>query len=99
MKTQLDKVRQIFGKAPDAKPYVSPVLFVRIVVSPTAAVFRISNNMEMPGGLLDEQIANVAHLGVTQALQVRLDSLKSRGPPVENKDEMGKRDNQITEIY
>ncbi|CAM6088850.1 unnamed protein product [Calypogeia fissa] len=93
--TELDKVRQIFEKAPDAKPYVSPVLFVRTVVSPTAAVFKISNNTEVPGGLLDEQIANVVHPGVTQALQVWLDSLKSRGLPVENKDEMRKRDNQI----
>lgn len=95
--TELDKVRQIFEKAPDSKPYVSPVLFVRSVVSPTAAFFRINDNAEVEGGRLDEQIATVVHPGVTQGLQIWLDSFRTRGLPVENIEEMLKRDDEIKE--
>lgn len=95
--TELDRVRQIFEKGPASKPYVSPVLFVRSVVSPTAAVFSLSDNSEVAGGLLEEQIANVVHPGATQALQVWLDSFLTRGLPVQNPGEMLKRDNQIKE--
>ncbi|KAG6553808.1 hypothetical protein Mapa_004725 [Marchantia paleacea] len=91
----LDKIRQLFDTAPDSKPYISSVLFIRSVVSPTAVLYKLSASTQVDGGGLEEQIENVVYPGSEKMVKEWVESFRTRGLPVTNADDMVKRDNQI----
>ncbi|BFI25908.1 red chlorophyll catabolite reductase [Marchantia polymorpha subsp. ruderalis] len=91
----LDKIRQLFETAPESKPYISSVLFIRSVVSPTAVLYKLSSSTQVDGGGLEEQIENVVYPGSEKMVKEWVESFRTRGLPVTNVDDMVKRDNQI----
>ncbi|KAL2653485.1 hypothetical protein R1flu_021613 [Riccia fluitans] len=92
--TGLDDIRKRFEEAPNSKPYVSPILFVRSVVSPTAVLYKLNAGMQVDGGL-EEQIETVVYPGSQKMIEVWIESFLTRGSTVSNLDETQKRDNQI----
>lgn len=86
----LDKVRAQFDKVPGVQPYVSPSLFVRSVVSPTAVLLKFqppsSSSGDGDGGLhqgggggggVDAFLTDLLHPGAKQVFGTWLDTFRA----------------------
>ncbi|CAI9110167.1 OLC1v1010146C1 [Oldenlandia corymbosa var. corymbosa] len=93
--TQLDMHRQLLEKLPEVTPYITPSLYIRALVSPSAILVRIAEGDKT--AKIEEIIQDQLRPISNEIMKVWLDTCASGGRPVE-KDEMAclaKRD-QVT---
>ncbi|KAL3685362.1 hypothetical protein R1sor_003384 [Riccia sorocarpa] len=91
----LDEIRKLFEEAPNSKPYISPALFVRSILSPTAVLYKLSAGTQVDGGGLEEQIETVVYPGSQKMTEAWIESFLTRGSSGCNVEDTLKRDNQI----
>ncbi|KAL3675949.1 hypothetical protein R1sor_025897 [Riccia sorocarpa] len=91
----LDEIRKLFEEAPNSKPYISPTLFVRSIVSPTAVLYKLNAGTQVDGGGLEEQIETVVYSGSQKMTEAWIESFLTRGSSGCNLEDTLKRDNKI----
>ncbi|KAL3685353.1 hypothetical protein R1sor_003375 [Riccia sorocarpa] len=91
----LDEIRKRFEEAPNSKPYISSVLFIRSVVSPTAVLYKLNAGTQVDGGGLEEQIETVVYPGSQKMIEAWIESFLTRGSSVSNVEDTLRRDKKI----